>query len=107
VAVEYALRRLKSAKVVRLVPLEGGPITLNRTARGKVVGILAFSPLSDCLALVQEPAQLSSPIELAPGQVLFYDGDQSVLWKCAEEGFALLMSADSEVGVSIAHHMPT
>lgn len=89
----------RPGKGVRFVPFEGEPIRLSRSARGRVWGILAFSHLRSCLPYMEDYMERASltaeenSAELLPGQVMFYDGDESLTWKCAEEGFGLFLSA--------------
>ena len=89
VEVDDVISRLKAGRAVQFVPVVQGPIQLVRSERSTVLGILALSKLQDSLPCVGN----EEVAELEPGKVLFFDGDETAIWRGTEKGFGILLSA--------------
>ncbi|KAK0971365.1 hypothetical protein LTR54_017815, partial [Friedmanniomyces endolithicus] len=77
-------RRLKRGKAVHFLPITAGSVEWIHSAPGQIVGILAFSVLHDCPVMRDGRVE---HIELQPGQVQYFTGDEPIKWQDKEEGF--------------------
>jgi hypothetical protein len=85
---EQVRDRLRLGHPIRVFAVAGKPIPMERAAADRVVGTLAFSTLTN------SPVVGGDPATLAPGEIMYYDGDQPCSWQSEEEGFGLMVVAE-------------
>ncbi|KAK3067937.1 hypothetical protein LTR53_014870 [Teratosphaeriaceae sp. CCFEE 6253] len=81
-------RRLKRGKSVHFLPIAGETVRWIHSAPGRIVGTLAFSVLRDSPIMRDSEA---AHVELKPGQVMYYDGDEPINWQGTQDGCGLMM----------------
>ncbi|KAK1043236.1 hypothetical protein LTR74_018448, partial [Friedmanniomyces endolithicus] len=76
------------ADLARVFTFAGETVRWIHSAPGRIVGTLAFSVLRDSPVMRDSEA---AHVELKPGQVMYYDGDEPINWQGTQEGFGLMM----------------